>query len=233
MLETRFTIVIVLSVYFNRFSRIRGLRRKRFSKVFRQNLFHGQESLSGEGSSLEQTETIRHEISKALSDFNIRSVLDIPCGDFNWMKEIEAETFEYLGADVVPELIEMLSHRNEDPRRSFIVLDIVRNSLPKVDLIFCRDLLVHLESKDVFSAIRNIKASGSKWLMTTNFTADRPYKNLPAITRGIPWRPINFSLSPFSFPIPAREINEGCTEDNGKFSDKSLCLYEIASLPNY
>ena len=35
----------------------------------------------------------------------ITSVLDIPCGDFNWMQKVDLSNIEYIGADIVEELI--------------------------------------------------------------------------------------------------------------------------------
>lgn len=36
-----------------------------------------------------------------LKKYSIKSILDIPCGDFSWMKKIELDGIEYIGADIV------------------------------------------------------------------------------------------------------------------------------------
>ena len=65
-----------------------GALRGKFDKVFRQNLFRGQISKSGYGSTLEQT----HEIALALRDLisrqSIQSVPDFPCGDLQRMSNV-------------------------------------------------------------------------------------------------------------------------------------------------
>ena len=63
---------------------------------------HGNES--GHGSDMIQTETIRRELPILFKELKIRTLLDIPCGDFFWMKEMPLE-IEYLGGDIVYDLI--------------------------------------------------------------------------------------------------------------------------------
>jgi hypothetical protein len=193
----------------------------------------GVESRSGEGSSLDQTAVVRLELNKIINELACQTILDIPCGDFNWMKFLKLEGIKYVGADIVPSLVSALNEKYSDGTKEFICLDIVANKLPRVDLIFCRDLFVHLSSKEIFSALRNIKSSQSTWLFTTNFTGSRRYVDTPYFSRGVPWRPINLSLEPFGFPPAEVTINEQCTEGGGKFSDKSLSLYRVKDLPDY
>lgn len=114
--------------------------------------------------------------------------------------------------------------------RSFIELDITKEIPPRADLVLCRDLLVHLNTQEIRKALLNIKLSGSEFLLTTSFTGNRKYKNLPTITRSVGWRPINLQLVPFSFPEPLRIVNEGCTEGMGLFADKSLALWRLSEL---
>jgi hypothetical protein len=113
------------------------------------------------------------------------------------------------------------------------VLNIVQDQLPKVDLIFCRDLFVHLSNKDIKLAIRNIKSSGAQYLATTTFT-DRPTnRDLPIFTRGVAWRTLNLQLAPFNFPQPNILIDEKCTEDGGAFSDKAIGVWEVSEIPSF
>jgi hypothetical protein len=37
-------------------------------------------------------------------------------------------------------------------------------------------------------------------------------------------------LQPFNLPQPGFILNENCTEESGKFSDKSLALYKVSEL---
>ena len=201
-----------------------------FSGIFRTNAWGDAESKSGTGSNLIQTATTRQEIPKLLKEYGIKTMLDIPCGDFYWMKEIKADLNDllntYTGGDIVPELI----HRNQaeygEAKINFCVLDITSSPLPKVDLIFVRDCLVHLSYRDVAEALRNIKLSGSKYLLTTHFTNNRQNKDIQTGD----WRPLNLLHKPLYFPSPLIIINENCTESNGEFNDKSLALWKLSSI---
>ena len=204
--------------------------KKKFSKVFEENGFRGDQSLSGRGSDLDQTKTIELEIPRILEEFQIKSVLDVPCGDQNWIKRINFDGIDYLGADIVTELVEKNNSRFASEHKRFITLDLSHSVPPKTDLILCRDLLVHLNTKTIERCISNIKASGSKYLLTTAFTSIRLYKNLRLFTLGIGWRPINLEQAPFHFPQPLLIINENCTEGSNRFSDKSLALWRIQDL---
>jgi 2-polyprenyl-3-methyl-5-hydroxy-6-metoxy-1,4-benzoquinol methylase len=204
--------------------------KKKFSKVFEANGFHGDQSLSGRGSDLDQTRTIELEIPKVLEEFQIKSVLDVPCGDQNWIQRINFEGIDYVGADIVSALIHNNDLRFGSENKIFITLDLSHSVPPKKDLILCRDLLVHLNTKSIERCISNIKASGSRYLLSTTFTDARPYKDLPFLTRGIGWRPINLEQAPFFFPKPLMIINENCTEGENLFADKSLGLWRIQDL---
>src|SRR5687767_13667763 len=72
-----------------------------FTAIYRRNLFAGDESPSGQGASLVQTTTIRHEIPRLLRALGARSLLDAPCGDFNWMRHVDLDGLTYAGVDIV------------------------------------------------------------------------------------------------------------------------------------
>lgn len=193
------------------------------SDVYRR---FGDESLSGPGSSLGQTEAIRAQLPPLLRELGVRSLLDAPCGDFNWMKAVAFEVEEYVGVDILFDQIEQNRQRYGGPSRCFLRLDILRDELPAADCILCRDCLVHLSFEDVFRALCNFKRSGARYLVMTTFTAHRPNQDT---TLGR-WRPLNFELAPFNLPAPRRLINERCSETGGIYADKCLGLWGFADL---
>lgn len=191
-----------------------------FQNIYDGNGWKGDESVSGQGSDLKQTRKIRKEIPLLLNILDVRSMLDIPCGDFYWMSRIkELDKISYVGADIVPELIyanRKLYHHQ------FRVLDAATGHLPKVDMIFCRDMLGHLSNLDVKAVLKNFRASGSTYLLSTTFP---DFFSTADITTG-EWRPIN--LAHFhGLPDPMLLINEECTEGGGKFASKSLGLWKL------
>lgn len=216
-------------MYFNR-SLPTGLKKK-FEEVFRENAFGGNSSLSGRGSDLDQTQKIQQEVPRLFREFSITSIIDIPCGDHNWIAKTQLSEIQYIGADIVADLISKNNKIYGNENYSFIDLDITREIPPRADLILCRDLLVHLNTSEIRKALRNMKRSGSNFLLTTTFTGNRVYKNLPMFTQSVGWRPINLQYAPFWFPKPLKIVNEGCTEGGGLFGDKSLALWRLSDLP--
>lgn len=192
-----------------------------FSRVYRKKLWRS-ESRSGPGSTLAHTKLIIKEVSNLIRKINAKTVLDIGCGDFNWMKHIEIEM--YIGVDVVEELIVLNTKNFGSSRRKFVKLDITRDKLPKVDLILCRDCLVHLSFDDIFLVLRNIKESNSQYLLTTTFASG--VENRDIYTGE--WRPLNLKRPPFNFPRAVEIINESCPL--AEYSDKSLGLWRISDI---
>ncbi|MEI7508918.1 MAG: class I SAM-dependent methyltransferase, partial [Flavobacterium sp.] len=182
------------------------------------------ESVSGSGSEIKQTQTLVNELNKLFLELNIKSVLDLPCGDFKWMQKVDLSKIDYTGADIVEDLINNNKKKYQnDENIKFLVLNLITDSLPKSDLIIVRDCLVHLSFKDIHNAIKNIKNSGSKYLLTTTFTNYHP--NLDIVTGN--WRPLNLQEKPFNFSTPMLIINENCTEGNGVVKDKAMALWDI------
>ncbi|HEX7999176.1 MAG TPA: hypothetical protein VF528_12370 [Pyrinomonadaceae bacterium] len=192
-----------------------------FIQAYERNIWNSNESVSGTGSTIEQTEKLREALPKLLVELHVTRMLDAPCGDYHWMSQTRLPLERYVGADIVPQLIQQNIEKYGSEGRQFIVRNIIEDELPLVDLILCRDLFIHLRFKDIFRAIENFKKSGSKYLLTTTFPT-RTNKDLE-FTGG--FRPVNLQAAPFNFPLPLKLINEDCTEMEGLYSDKSLGLW--------
>ncbi len=146
--------------------------RHRFTHIYHTNLWGNAESRSGEGSSLLQTAVIRTMIPRWLSDLDVKSLLDIPCGDYRWIKEMALPVEHYVGADIVSDIITLNASKYGGPGKTFIICDLTKDRLPRADCVLCRDCLDHLSIRHIFKAMRNIQLSGSTYLITTLY-ADR------------------------------------------------------------
>jgi trans-aconitate methyltransferase len=142
----------------------------RFTVVHDKNLWGSEESRSGAGSARNSPSVAiaASAIKKAIEENRIRSLGDIPCGDFNWMPDVLSSIGDltYIGFDIVFSALQL--NKSRFPQYEFRVLDITTTVPPQVDLIFCKDLLNHLKYEDVVSAISNMKKSGSKFLLASN-----------------------------------------------------------------
>lgn len=201
-------------------------RQEKFTEVYQKNLWQGTESVSGTGSDGRQTALLRRTLPDLLAELGATSIIDAPCGDLHWMKDVpwEQADIAYTGVDIVPALVETL--RQKFPSRRFECIDLVTDLLPRADVIFCRDCLVHLPLAEVTTVLRNFVKSGAGWVLTTTF----PVSGTNTEVRWSGWRPLNLEAPPFNLPVPAKRINEGCTEDGGKYADKSLGLWRADQL---
>jgi hypothetical protein len=187
------------------------------------NLWGQEESKSGGGSTLKATSILREQLPFIINKYSITSMLDVPCGDYNWMKIIEKKCF-YLGGDIIPEMIMNNQKLYGSDKVQFNVIDITKDPLPKVDLIFCRECLQHLSDSNVIKAIENFKHSGSKYLMVTSFP--KTWRNYDILDGD--YRALNLQKRPFYFPKPLLKIKENVIPGVG--FDKSMNLYLLNSI---
>jgi hypothetical protein len=195
-----------------------------FKDIHRVNRWGDPETLSGPGSRLDRTEKIRAALPALVAELDCQTFLDVPCGDFYWMKMVKME-IPYIGADIVPELIRENQRKYGCENRRFIQLDLIHDELPKVDLVMCRDCFVHLSYRHIYQVLRNIKSSGSRYLLMTTFTGRNSNTN---IVTG-EWRTINFERPPFNFPPALRLVDDSAPLPN--YYDKHLGLWEICAIP--
>jgi cyclopropane fatty-acyl-phospholipid synthase-like methyltransferase len=156
----------------------------------------------------------------------ILTVLDIPCGDFHWMRNVDLSKVEYIGADIVKEIIKNNKDRYEKSNITFLHMNLIEDPLPQVDLILMRDCLVHMSYDDIFKSLDNVCRSKSQYLLTTTFTGRQDNKDI--VTGD--WRTLNLQIAPFLFPKPIRIINEKCTQKKMSYTDKSLGLWKISDI---
>lgn len=181
-----------------------------------------RESSSGVGSSLVATEHVRSAVEFVLMESDlkeaIRVILDIPCGDWNWMRRVDLSSVSYTGADIVRPLIARNRRLYGSRTRRFEVFDLLNeDAVPReYDLVFCRDLIVHFTPGEGVEMLKKI-ARGSRYLMATTFPERRSNDHAERS-----WYPCNLERPPFSLPPPLYLF---CEHSAG---DKSLGVWRGA-----
>lgn len=183
------------------------------------------ESKSGRGSELNATKKLRQELNFLFLKYKINSILDVPCGDFNWFSQIDLSDIRYVGGDIVEKLVE--SNKINFPNFEFLHIDITKDKLVKSDLVLVRDCFVHFSNNNIIDSIENIKNSGSRYLLSTSFTK---FCNNDNIANG-DWREINLMIEPFNWK-PIYLINEMCVEAYPTATDKCMLLFDLNDLYN-
>src|SRR5262245_66529053 len=77
-----------------------------FSAIYQNNSWRNSESVSGRGSTLARTSVLRETLPILLKELNCQCFLDAPCGDFNWMRQVGLDGIQYVGIDIVADLID-------------------------------------------------------------------------------------------------------------------------------
>jgi hypothetical protein len=175
-----------------------------FSEIYQTNAWRDPESVSGRGSTLARTQIIMSQLPLLLQELRAESLLDAACGDFNWMRCVDLGRVKYIGVDVVADLIRRNQQLYQDERRTFVDLDITRDSLPQADVVLCRDCLIHLSFRSIEAALSNFRRTGATHVLCTTHETIAENVDCPDGS----WRNVNLRLPPFNFPAPEKIIVE-------------------------
>ena len=163
------------------------------------------ETFCGRGSTLRRTKKIRKQLPGIFHRFGIRTLLDVPCGDCNWISRMDLPV-KYYGIDLSERNVNAALERewkNPSWKRRIIQGNCLTAHWPKVDAILSRDFFQHLSIDDIHAMLVRIKTSGAKYLFGTCYTKD--------INREIDekmYRPVNIEIEPFNFGKPMMKIEE-------------------------
>ncbi len=142
--------------------------REIFQKIHDENRWGDSESVSGAGSRVDVTEVFRGELELWLQAHQIGSLVDMPCGDFNWMRLVRfPPAMTYVGADVVEALIARNQARYGGGDISFRVADILTSDLPEADAYLIKDLFIHFPNDAIAAALKRVRARCRYMLVTT------------------------------------------------------------------
>jgi len=215
-----------------------------FTNIYKNFGFgYTKETRSGPGSILKDTVNIRMFIVGLIQAKKIKTVVDIPCGDLNWISPITYLFEDYKGCDIVPECIsDNIKHY---PELDFRCLNIIQDTIPEADLLIVRDILGHLPLNDARKALKNILSSGCRILLSTTW-AKQNY-NLtwsPCLPGDVDrqnqdidyggWYPVNLMAAPFSLPMPDMLVAETALGPNYESGiRKTLACWDLSQMKVY
>ena len=167
---------------------------------------------SGPGAMLKNTQAVMAALHVIITKLKQRlmkptiSILDLPCGDLQWMKRflVTRNDVLYTGADIVPDIIDYHKKQHGNLHRvKFIQHDIVKSPLNEsYDLIICRDMLQHLWKYDAMKALYHFSISKSSYLLATTFPDTSHNEDVEKDALGGRKFSYNLELPPFSLAPP-------------------------------
>lgn len=111
---------------------------------------------SGGGSSFNNTILYRNFIEKIIRENNIQSVVDIGCGDWEFSKFMDWGDAEYLGVDVVDQVIDKNIMTFSSERIHFQSVNFLNIDIPAADLLLCKHVCQHISNHDVMDIVSQI-----------------------------------------------------------------------------
>jgi len=136
-----------------------------FQTIYSEHIWAGQ-SRSGPGSDLEATRPFRAFLYRFLQNHEVQSVVDIGCGDWTSTRLVDWQGADYLGLDLVPELIDANRTQFGRPGVRFDLIDLSTDPLPPADLVLCKDVLQHLPNDAVREFLGKLPAC--RWAILVN-----------------------------------------------------------------
>lgn len=161
-----------------------------FEEIYRSNAWGAG---SGLGSLSDATYAYRDYLQSFLAMNNVRSVLDIGCGDWQFSQHIDWGTIDYLGVDV-SETALARARAHERANIAFRLMDATRDDLPAVDLVILKDVMQHWPNAAIDAFLP--KLARCRWALITN----RQIPNDPTINADIALgnvRSIDLMRAPF------------------------------------
>lgn len=130
------------------------------------------------------------------------TIVDLGCGDFNWMRFVDLSDAYYLGCDWVFHN-DMTIH--EADNINFVKCNIAEFKIPSCSIIVCKDVLIHMTNEQTMAVLGNIRKSKSKFLLATSY--DVPDNNRVINN----YAPLNMEKDPFNMgsPISSLKLKAG------------------------
>ena len=216
-----------VSKFSNFFFSKEKIRKNAFRHIYLSNHWQNyfkldlQKSRSGPGSNLNYTSDMSRELEKFFAEKNIKTILDIGCGDFIWMNLLLNKYYnydKYLGLDIVDELIKNNNLKYSNDKISFKTFDLVKDEIPKgFDIILIRDVFIHLKNEQIVNFLNLLKNLDIKFFGVTSTPSLKKNNELKAVGR---YRDINIEIEPFNLKDFLHKIDE-------KNNNDTLNIYEI------
>lgn len=133
-----------------------------------------------------------------LSEHQVRSVVDLGCGDWQFSRTLSWDGIQYLGVDLVESVIRANRKRFQKSNVSFALAGELANGLPAADLLLAKDIFQHWSNQSIRDFLPQL-AKFRYALITNGVKVDGP-----TVNRDIPnggFRDLDLNLPPFSLKL--------------------------------
>lgn len=139
-----------------------------FDDIYKNELW-GQGQGSGGGSSPQITVEYRKFLKQFLKDYNIKSVVDLGCGDWQFSRLIDWDGINYLGLDCVKTIIQDNKEKFENDNVKFKFAEAHEKVKEYADLLIVKDVMIHWTNSEIINFYNQlIKDKNFKYVLITN-----------------------------------------------------------------
>jgi 2-polyprenyl-3-methyl-5-hydroxy-6-metoxy-1,4-benzoquinol methylase len=168
-----------------------------FSNTYTYNRWGSSESLSGEGSEWVYANGYANNLIRIINQYQIKTIFDTSCGDWNWMKKIKEHLPNYIGNDVVESVIQRNTELYTTDTIRFKSGDMVENLSKEdsIDLVICRHTLEHLPTYYCIDFCNEVVKKAKYAIITSMNWND--VGNSELTPNGVSARAINLDKEPY------------------------------------
>jgi len=155
---------------------------------------------SGGGSSVESAKTYMEFLENFMKEYDIKSVVDLGSGDWQFSRHVNWGDRSYTGIDCVAPVVSAISKQFTKDNIKFMCLDFGHypNDIPNADLYVIKDVLQHWPNELITDFLRKIiQAKKMKYLIITNCYNQPQFRYCP-IGKFEPLNPTLLPLSEFN-----------------------------------
>ncbi|HVQ84647.1 MAG TPA: hypothetical protein VMS84_07835 [Mycobacterium sp.] len=201
----------------------------------RPDEFGNTETANGPGATLAQTENLREILPEIFKRYGIKTVLDVGCGDWNWMSKVDLSGLDlYMGWDVEPSFIEANTDNYGNPHIQFAATSLLTcEVMPPVDCILARHVLIHFPNDEITKVLDKMRACGARYLLTSHWEdgSNEDYEPEGLAWRGYMERALDMEAPPFNLPTRIEAIHEPAADAGVLMAPHELALFELIPAP--
>ncbi len=175
-----------------------NVREAAFNRIYKDRIWGSNaegEGASGGGSKEETTRQYRQFLQDFFAVYEIESVVDVGCGDWEFSRLIDWGNIHYVGYDLVGSVIKKNQAKYATDHIYFVHGDAINEDLPSADLLICKDVLQHLSNRDILAFIPQLKKY--KYCLITNDVDSRTLTSSNPDIQSGESRPVDLTRPPF------------------------------------
>ena len=158
-------------------------------------------------SSITDTSNLRIRIGELFTTHNIKSIFDAGCNDCGWMRHlVDSTKVDYRGGDISLAMVADVWRKL--PELDVQVHDATTDPFPTADLLFVRDVAIHLNNQDKQKLWQNWFDNNIPWILITHNLEVSENSDFEYSEQPFPFSSANWNFSPWNFPAAVDLVSE-------------------------